>query len=133
MFERLREDIACIMERGAPAYAAVHFVYPSGPLVTAATGAIADPARPFTHGYEVYFEQATLHYEAPGPVRVYHQGRQETAAIESLDPVDVFARELSEALAAFADPARTTLLDAEPARDALAMCLEAKRQSGGIA
>ncbi|HVJ82829.1 MAG TPA: Gfo/Idh/MocA family oxidoreductase [Planctomycetia bacterium] len=109
-------------------YVATNYLYDGGPAIAAASGACSQKGRPFTHGYEVYFEQATLHYEAGGPLTVYTASGAERPELPSADPVDCFAAELAAAVAAVNSGTDSPVLGGKLARDALALCL-AERES----
>lgn len=113
-------------------YVASSYRYENGPVVTATSGALAAGSRPFTHGYEIYFEEATLHYEAGGPLSLYTSHGLQHPALGESDPVDSFRDELEYAVRAVSDDGPDTLLSAQLARDALALCRaeEASVRSG---
>jgi len=104
-------------------YIATNYHYPNGPVVSATSGACSVSGRPFTHGYEAYFENATLFYEAGLPLAVFTvEGRSEPP-LAAADPVDSFADELGRAVEAVKTGRAPDLLAGELARDALALCL----------
>lgn len=83
------------------------------------------PARPFVHGYEIYFEKATLSYESGTcPLTVYHQDGRVTQPelFGAGDPITAFARELQSAIDGCVRNQGPALLSAQLARDALVMC-----------
>ena len=46
-------------------YLTTQYLYgPGGPVVSCASGAVAQKGRPFVHGYELYLEKATLVFES---------------------------------------------------------------------
>jgi predicted dehydrogenase len=100
--------------------------------VSAASGALSQNGRPFTHGFEVYLEGATLSYssanyatgvESSPLALILPGGKVERPDLGPADPVDAFVREIRAAVAAVegGQPAKT--LDAALARSALAVCL----------
>ena len=108
---------------GLVEYIATNYVYPNGPAVSATSGACSHAGRPFTHGFELQFEHATIVYEAGGPMAMFGpEGRTEIPLVGS-DPVDAFAAELAAAVAGVAAGKAPPELDARTARDALALCL----------
>ena len=76
------------------------------PIVTAASGVIAQQGRPFTHGYEIYLEKATLLYDfaviggepvLAMPVTVLtHDGQVLRPELPGGDAITPFENELSE-------------------------------------
>lgn len=110
---------------GVPEYVATHYDFgPGGPVVSACSGAISPPSRPFTHGFEIYFESGALHYEAGGPLSLYTEHGVQHPELGSADPIDVFAKELEYAVNAFEGKGPSELLEGKLARDALALCLK---------
>lgn len=103
-----------------------------GPQVTAVSGVIQQQGRPFTHGFEIYLERATLMFEfaAVGseaittmPLTVLNEkGSVLQPKLGSNDPIDVFAAELSEMARAVRTGEASPLLGGDLARDALLMC-----------
>jgi predicted dehydrogenase len=101
-------------------------------LVTATSGVIGQQGRPFTHGYEIYLQRATLLFDLAGivnqgavgvPVTVLtNDGRVLRPKLGSGDPVDAFAAELGEVTRCVRNNKPSSLLDGELARDALLLC-----------
>ena len=97
--------------------------------VSAVSGAIVQRARPFAHGYEIYFEQATLSLgiaDVPGtgpvnPLCLILPDRVDYPDLGSGDPIDAFGREVSAACASVSGPVHPAL-DPSTARTALAAC-----------
>ncbi|MCC9658137.1 Gfo/Idh/MocA family protein [Rhodopirellula halodulae] len=102
------------------------------PVVSLAGGVIDSPARGFTHGYEVSFEQATVRFEFAAyndestdtiPLTVMHNdGRLERPELDSSDPIDGFVDEINAAAEAVAGGPVHPVLDAKLATDALKIC-----------
>ena len=79
-------------------------------MVTAASGVIAQQGRPFTHGYEIYLEKATLLYDfaviggepvLATPVTVLtHDGQVERPELCGGDAITPFENELTEVVRA---------------------------------
>lgn len=100
--------------------------------VSAGGGVIDSPARPFTHGYEVSFEQATVRFEfaayADGsttviPVTVLNRdGTVEHPELGDGDPIAAFADELEAVAASVATGQINPILAADTAVDALEIC-----------
>jgi predicted dehydrogenase len=104
-------------------YIATNYLYPNGPVISATSGACSVGGRPFTHGYEAYFENATLYYEAGGPLTVFNDDGRTEPELAAADPVDSFVAELGAAIDAVTSGKAPDLLAGELARDALALCL----------
>ncbi len=102
------------------------------PTITATSGVIDQQGRPFTHGFELHFERATLLYDfsviagQPAlsmPLSILtSDGKVIRPRLGSADPVDAFVDELGEVSRAIAKGRASPLLGAELARDALRLC-----------
>ena len=100
--------------------------------VSAGGGVIDSPARPFTHGYEVSFERATVRFEFAGysdgsstniPVTILHaDGSVEKPELGDGDPVNAFLHEVEEAARCVKEGLVSPILDAKLAADALRIC-----------
>jgi predicted dehydrogenase len=100
--------------------------------VTAASGVIAQQGRPFTHGYEIYLEGATLFFDyaaltAGGDLRtpltvLGNRGKVLRPKLGSGDPSQAFVAELGEALRAVGSGTPSPLLDCRLACDAVLLC-----------
>ncbi|GIX07748.1 MAG: oxidoreductase [Candidatus Poribacteria bacterium] len=104
------------------AYVATHYLYESEELtITCQSGAIAKKGRPFEHGFDVYFEEATLQYNSSWgqPLVVITDSGIEEA---KLPEGDAFQRELQYAVDTIRQDAEPTLLSGESARNSLALC-----------
>ncbi|HET6880889.1 MAG TPA: Gfo/Idh/MocA family oxidoreductase [Pirellulales bacterium] len=105
------------------------FLYDDETLVTAASGVIQQQGRSFTHGFEVYFEKATMSYDSAvldgqpvtgTPLTVLSsRGKVERP---KLGETDGFAAELSDAVKAIRTGRPSELLAGELALDALILC-----------
>lgn len=95
----------------------------AGPAVSASSGCLSQGSRPFTHGYEIYLEEATIHYEAGMPLTVYTKEGTETPTLAGGDEIDSFKEEINAALHAIESGTPSPLLDGKLARDALALCI----------
>lgn len=107
--------------------------------VSAISGVIDQQGRPFTHGFEIYLENATLCFEMAVlegqdtgtgiPYTILTpEGKTERPALGSGDPVDSFVSQLTEMAQAVETGKPSSLLAANLARDALALC-EAQTES----
>lgn len=107
-------------------------------VVSASCGVIEQQGRPFTHGFELYFERATLQFELAVvagagvqslPLTLYrHDGRVESPSLVGNDEVGTFAAELAEVARALRSGQPSRTLSGELAHDALALC-QAQTQS----
>ncbi len=100
-----------------------------GLVVTAASGVIYQQGRPFTHGYEIYLEKATLLFEAGTiddkpetimPVTVLSEDGK--VMRPKMEPIDGFAAELSEVVRTIRSGTPSAMLNGDLARDALVLC-----------
>jgi predicted dehydrogenase len=107
-------------------YLTTQYLYGAGgPAVSCSSGALAQKARPFVHGYEIFLEKATLVYES-GATPLTVLGADGKARRPKLkgggNPFSAFTAELQAA----ADSVRTgkepDLLSGQLARDALVLC-----------
>lgn len=109
-----------------PEYFTSEFLFEDPNLVvTATSGCIMQQGRPFTHGYEVHFEDATVLFESFSgtPVTVLTKdGKVEKPELETGDDITPFVNELTEAKNAFLSGTPSPLLDGVLARDALILC-----------
>ncbi|MDR1958321.1 MAG: Gfo/Idh/MocA family oxidoreductase [Planctomycetaceae bacterium] len=115
---RLRGDV--------PEFFSTQYLYEDTDLVvTSTSGTIPQQGRPFTHGYEIHFEKATLLFDSfmGRPLTVLtHNGKVEPAKIKALDDTGPFVNELTETVKAVQSGTPSPLLDGELARDALSLC-----------
>ncbi|HVX14668.1 MAG TPA: Gfo/Idh/MocA family oxidoreductase [Pirellulales bacterium] len=105
------------------------FVYDTDTLVTAASGIVHQQGRSFTHGFEVYFERATVTFDSSVlegqpvvsmPLTVLTaRGKVEHPKLREADP---FAAELTDAVKAVRSGKPSALLAGDLALDALALC-----------
>jgi len=122
-----------VVESGVVIHLDTHYHYPDGgPIVSAVSGALATAGRPFSHGFELYLERATLSFRFDNladeprlsPLTIIHaNGQIERPQLGSGDPIDAFARELEEAGRAVAGRVESQMLSASRARRALRSCL----------
>jgi len=101
-------------------------------VVTATSGVINQQGRPFTNGYEIHLERATLVFDSwmNMPVTVLtHDGRILKPKLAATDPVDDFAAEMAEVVRSVRSGEPSLLLDGQLARDAL---LLAQRQTQSV-
>lgn len=124
---------ACFRRGSVPKFYETVFDFPGQELAVSAGGGVIDsPARPFTHGYEVSFEQATVQFESAAyadgssasiPVTVLHaDGTVERPELGGGDPIDGFVLEIDAVAAAADNGVVDPVLDATTAADALEIC-----------
>ena len=101
------------------------FVYDDPQLmVTVTGGTINQQGRPFTNGYEIYLERATLLFDshAEVPVTVLtNDGRVSRPKLGTSDPIDDFSNEMKEVVRSVTSGEPSPLLDGQLARDALVL------------
>ncbi len=112
---------------GVVAYLTSSYLYgPGGPAITCSSGALAQPARPFVHGFEIYLERATLLFESgvlPLTMLTADGKSAQPALDESArDPVGAFRLEIQTAVDGVLAGKEPDLLRAQLARDALVLC-----------
>lgn len=100
-------------------------------VVSARGGVIGQHGRPFTHGFEAHFEDATVQFQFAGfsdnaelmPLKVLcADGSIQRPALGSGDPVDAFVAEIDAAAAAVGRGIVCDALRGELAADALVLC-----------
>jgi predicted dehydrogenase len=126
-----------VHSRGVRAASAVvhlstQYIYDDPDLaVSAVSGALTQSGRPFTHGFNLYLERATLTFgfanlAGEGQVQpltvILPDGRIDRPALGSGDPIDAFTRELNAAVESVAKNSDSAILAATLARQALAIC-----------
>ncbi len=120
-------------KEGVPMYYETIFRFDDPDLIVSAAGGVIDSgARPFTHGYEVSFEKATVQFDfaayADGstsliPVTIFHNdGSIEKPDCGDGDPVASFIAEIDAAAACVDDGTLSPILDANNAADAIKIC-----------
>jgi predicted dehydrogenase len=113
------------VEGQAVNYLTTSYLYPSGgPAITCSSGAVSQSGRPFVHGYELYFEKATLTYDSGGtPLTVFtHDGQSDQPKLGDGDPIVAFTKELQTAVDSIPSGVAPMLLSGKLARDALVLC-----------
>ena len=123
-----------VVENGAVVHLATQYIYDDRNLaVSCVSGALSQAGRPFTHGFEIYLDQATLVFEFANlggeghvatPLSVIKpDGTVERPELGSGDPVDGFVRELTVAVEAVYTGQPAPQLSGDLARQALRLCL----------
>jgi predicted dehydrogenase len=100
-------------------------------VVGSLMGVVHQPARPFTHGFEIHLEDATIQFEFAGfsdngetmPVKLIDRsGNIVRPELGNFDPIDGFAAELLEVVMAIINGIPSPLLSGAIARDAIHLC-----------
>lgn len=125
-----------VIEGQAVNYLTTQYLYETAdpPIaVSAVSGALSQPGRPFQHGFEIYCERATLAFEfanlgGQGHVAtplsvILADGTVERPELGSGDPIDGFHAELAVAVEAVARRREPDRLSGNLARQALALCM----------
>lgn len=114
-------------------YVTTQYIYNDKELaVSCSSGAVSQPGRAFSHGFEIYLEKATLLYDfatlGGEPVTAVpltlldESGEVQPVDLGDADPVDAFAAELRYAVEAIDRGEEPTALSGVGARDALLLC-----------
>ncbi|MCE9531728.1 MAG: Gfo/Idh/MocA family oxidoreductase [Planctomycetes bacterium] len=115
-----------IVEKDSVEYLTTQYLYgPGGPSITCSSGAVAMSGRQFVHGYEIYFEKATLVYESgTAPLTVYTPDgmSSQPQLVGGGDPISAFTMEIQAAVDGVIQGKMPDLLSGQLARDALVMC-----------
>ena len=122
-----------VSEHGVSLHLTTQYIYDDPDLaVSAVSGALSQAGRPFTHGYEIYLERATLAFESATLADQFHlampvsvilpDGTVERPDLGSGDPIDAFARELEAAASAVSSGTMAPELSGVLARQALVLC-----------
>jgi predicted dehydrogenase len=115
-----------IMENDVVQHLTTQYIYGlGGPSITCSSGALAMSGRPFTHGYEVYFERATLIFESgvcPLTVLTADGKSSQPAIPGGGDSIISFTHELQAAVDGVSGGKAPDFLSGQLARDALSMC-----------
>ena len=101
-------------------------------VVSAHSGVIAQQGRPFTHGFEIHCERATLQYEFAVvgdkpvllmPLTIYREDRTvERPELGEGDGLDAFYQEIDEVRQAVEKEHPSPILSGTLARDAIVLC-----------
>jgi predicted dehydrogenase len=123
-----------VVENGAVVHLNTQYLYDTPNLaVSCISGALSQTGRPFAHGFELYFDRATLSFEFANlggeghmaiPLSVIlPDGTVERPELGPADPIDGFVHELTDATQATASGVETPRLAGDLARQALRICL----------
>ncbi|MEZ6138964.1 MAG: Gfo/Idh/MocA family oxidoreductase [Zavarzinella sp.] len=96
----------------------------NGPAITCTSGWLCQGGRPFVHGFELFFEQATLKFDSECcPLKLITSKGAETVTLAvSDDPSFAFGQEVQMAVAGIQQNQTPHWLSGQLARDALVMC-----------
>jgi predicted dehydrogenase len=122
-----------VIENGAVVHLTTQYLYDTPNLaVSCISGALSQSGRPFAHGYELYFEKATVAFEFANlggqghlatPVSVIlPDGTVERPDLGSGDPVEGFVKELTAATDSVVSGIEAPGLSGDLARSALKLC-----------
>jgi predicted dehydrogenase len=123
-----------VVDNGAVVHLTTQYLYDTPNLaVSSISGAMSQAGRPFAHGFELYFDRATIAYEfanlgGQGHVAmplsvILPDGTVTQPQLGSGDPVDSFTQEISLAAEAIASGREPDRLSGKLARQALSLCL----------
>ena len=126
--------LAGVVDNGAVVHLTTQYLYDTPNLaVSSISGAMSQAGRPFAHGFELYFDRATLAFEfanlgGRGHVAmplsvVLPDGTVTQPDLGSGDPVDAFTQEITVAADAIASGHEPDRLSGKLARQALSLCL----------
>jgi predicted dehydrogenase len=121
-----------VVENGAVVHLTTQYIYDGNRAVSAISGALSQAGRPFTHGFELYLEKATIAFEFANlggeghvatPLSVINpDGTVTRPELGSGDPIDSFALEIETACQAVDSGQEAPRLSGMLARQALALC-----------
>ena len=123
-----------LADRGGVSYLTTQYLYEGGgPTVSATSGILGRPGRPFAHGFELYLEGANLTFAFAAVGEGGAEGSPLAVALADGtvlrpelapgDPISGFARELAAAVEVVAGGKADPALGGDLARQALATCL----------
>ena len=134
LFGMPQDVVSCGSTRGGvPEFWHSQFRFANRDLVVAATcGTIPQQGRPFTHGYEIHLEKATLAFDFAviggagqylcQPTLVDDAGGVQHPNLSGGDPVDAFVSELREVTDSIRESKASPTLGAILAQDAIRLC-----------
>ncbi len=104
-------------------YINTHYQYEGSMAISAEGGWLAQQGCPFEHGYDVYFEEATLKYNSSWGQPPQLLGKDGEVWTPALPGEDGFVGELQEAVDAIAQGRTSPELGGQSARNSLLLCL----------
>ncbi len=114
-----------VIEQNIVRHLTTQYLYADGPSITCVSGDLCQKGREFVHGYELYFEKATLLFEAgTQPLTMLTaDGQQHTPDLPGGDEATApFTAELQVATEGVRSGKMPEWLSGKLARDALVMC-----------
>ena len=112
-----------VVTKGLVEHINTHYHFNSGPVVSAHSGWLAKRGCPFEHGYDVYFEEATLKFNSSSsepPALLTADGKVRKPRVSK---VDGFVGEIQEAVDAVVANRVSPVLSGRNARDSLKLVL----------
>lgn len=112
---------------GSVSYLTTNYLYGAGgPALSCSSGAVAMNSRPFTHGFEIYLEKATLVYElgATPLTLLPAKGQPKPVKLKTAGELSAFTAEIQAAVDAVTTGQASPLLSGQLARDALTLCFK---------
>lgn len=107
------------------------FGFEDGQIVSSTGGVINQQGRPFTHGFEIHLERATMHFEYAAlndgdesmPLKILtSDDKVIRPTISDGDPLNGFIAEIGEVVASIESGTASPILSGDLARDAVEMC-----------
>ena len=112
-----------IRKGGVVEHIDTHYHFKTRQQITASGGWLSQPGCPFEHGYDVFFEDATLKFNSSWgepPVLLTKDGKSRRPRLSGKDG---FVGELQEAVNAVKAGKDSKVLSGQSARDSLRICL----------
>ncbi len=122
------QSTGLLAENGQIEYLTTQYLYGGDLNVTCNSGALAQPSLMFDHGYEVYFERATLLFDSAMMTRprLYPSGNKPPIEpkVRGKDVFDAFVGEIKYAVDCIENSTEPTLISGEAACGSLRLCLK---------
>ena len=111
---------------GSVAYLTTNYLYDDGPALSCSSGAVSMNSRPFTHGFEIYLEKATIVYElgATPLMLLPEKGQPRPVKLKAAGEFTSFTAEIQAAADAVMTGKEPPLLSGQLAREALSLCFK---------
>ena len=123
------QSTGLVAENGQVEYITTQYLFDNKELnVTCNSGAVAMKSLMFEHGYDVYFEKATLMFDSATMQRpkLYPEGDRKPIEpkVPGKDVFDAFVGEIKYAVDCIETGVAPTIISGETARDSLRICLK---------